>query len=98
MQLQATDAKDSLYDFHVEEWQSTILSSRIEVDGHLELARVVNASLYYVLSSVRNDWAWSIAPEGLPVSDVYFGCVDMVDIGGVCEKETRKGLKEREVR
>lgn len=44
----------------------------IEVEGNLELARVVNSSMYALLGAYRNDSRYSSAPEGL-VSTRYSG-------------------------
>ena len=44
----------------------------IEIEGNLELARVVNSSLYALLGAYRNDSRYSSAPEGL-VSTRYSG-------------------------
>lgn len=44
----------------------------IEVGGNLELARLINASLYVLMGSLRNNSIWSGAPEGL-VSTRYEG-------------------------
>jgi trehalose/maltose hydrolase-like predicted phosphorylase len=39
--------------------------SRIEILGNLGLAQAINASLYYLRSSIRLDWPWSLSPGGL---------------------------------
>eukprot|EP01006_Ploeotia_vitrea_P059981 TRINITY_DN75100_c0_g1_i1.p1 TRINITY_DN75100_c0_g1~~TRINITY_DN75100_c0_g1_i1.p1 ORF type:complete len:728 (-),score=42.74 TRINITY_DN75100_c0_g1_i1:23-2206(-) len=46
--------------------------SRIEIEGDMQLARVVNASIYALLNGIRNDWAYSTSPGGLP-TDGYNG-------------------------
>ncbi|GAM22451.1 hypothetical protein SAMD00019534_056260 [Acytostelium subglobosum LB1] len=70
---QAYSATDSLLNTHINAW-SGIWESRIEIGGNIDLARTVNASLYYTLSSVRQDWPWSISPGGLS-SNGYNGHV-----------------------
>ncbi len=49
---------------HVSAW-GQVWSHRIEVSGDLTLAQAVNASAYYILSSIRADWPWSLSPGGL---------------------------------
>eukprot|EP01112_Ceratiomyxa_fruticulosa_P003259 TRINITY_DN13628_c0_g1_i1.p1 TRINITY_DN13628_c0_g1~~TRINITY_DN13628_c0_g1_i1.p1 ORF type:complete len:707 (-),score=130.46 TRINITY_DN13628_c0_g1_i1:33-2153(-) len=56
---------------HVAAWQE-IWESGIEIGGNLPLAQAVNSSLYYILSSIRNDWEYSLSPGGL-ASDGYNG-------------------------
>lgn len=46
----------------------------LEVEGNLELARLVNSSMHALLGSYRNDSHYSSAPEGL-VSTRYSGHV-----------------------
>jgi trehalose/maltose hydrolase-like predicted phosphorylase len=46
--------------------QIRLWSSRIEVEGDLELAKAVNSSLYGILISVREDLNYSTSPGGLP--------------------------------
>ena len=41
------------------------LLTGIEISGRPDVAKAVNASLYAVLSSVRDDWAHGLAPGGL---------------------------------
>ncbi|KYQ91148.1 acid trehalase-like protein 1 [Tieghemostelium lacteum] len=65
--------QDSLEKSHRDAWKK-IWDSRIEVGGNLDLAQVVNSSLYYIVSSVRDDWPWSLSPGSLS-SNGYHGHV-----------------------
>lgn len=67
----AVSLADTLRDTHIEAWES-IWVSGIEVAGNLPLAQAINSSLYYILSSVRADWPWSLSPGGLS-SEAYNG-------------------------
>jgi trehalose/maltose hydrolase-like predicted phosphorylase len=58
-----------LYEDHAAQWNS-LWQARIEVQGNLPLAQVINSSLYYLLSSVREDSPWSLSPGGL-ASNLY---------------------------
>ena len=65
---------DTVFQEHKAEW-ATLWNSGIEVGGSddaLELALVVNTSLYYILSSVRDDWPFGLSPGSLS-SDAYDG-------------------------
>lgn len=55
-----------LHRYHVESWD-TLWASGIEVvsDTRSDVAVAVNASLFAILSSVREDWAYGLAPGGL---------------------------------
>ena len=44
----------------------------IEVVGNLDLAQAVNASLYFIRSSIRPDWPLGLSPGGL-ASNSYNG-------------------------
>ena len=46
--------------------QTRLWSSRIEIEGDLELAATVNSSLYGILISVREGLNYSTSPGGLP--------------------------------
>ena len=48
---------------------------RIEVEGNLFLAQVINSALSSLFSSVRKDWEFGISPGGLAPSDEYLGHV-----------------------
>lgn len=64
-------APDALYASHVAEW-ATIWQSGIEMEGRKDVATAVNSSLYYLLSSIREDTVFSLSPGGLP-SNGYNG-------------------------
>jgi trehalose/maltose hydrolase-like predicted phosphorylase len=66
-------ASSSLKSEHILEW-SRVWSSGLEVQGDLHLARALNSSLYYILSSIRDDWDYSLSPGSLS-SDAYHGHV-----------------------
>jgi len=61
----------SLLNQHIAAWNG-IWASGIEVGGKLGLAQVINSSIYYILSSVREDWPRSLSPGGL-ASNGYNG-------------------------
>lgn len=54
----------TLFSSHRKAW-SSLWASRVEIGGNLALAQVINSSLYYILSSIRSDWPWSLSPGGL---------------------------------
>ena len=59
---------------HVGAWSALWHRGRIDVDGDLQLARVLSASQYYILSSVpdADDPYWpfvGLSPSGLAWSD-----------------------------
>lgn len=63
--LPATDR--SLEAAHRQGW-ADLLTHRIEVEGNLTVAAAVNSSLYYIYSSIREDWPYGISPGGLAVN------------------------------
>eukprot|EP00029_Vermamoeba_vermiformis_P003680 TRINITY_DN14219_c0_g1_i1.p1 TRINITY_DN14219_c0_g1~~TRINITY_DN14219_c0_g1_i1.p1 ORF type:complete len:713 (-),score=152.44 TRINITY_DN14219_c0_g1_i1:37-1992(-) len=68
------NARQSLADLksrHIQEW-ARLWESRIEFAGNLALGQVVNSTLYYLLSSARQDVPWSLSPGGL-ASNSYNG-------------------------
>mmetsp|Transcript_113316 Transcript_113316/g.225683 ORF Transcript_113316/g.225683 Transcript_113316/m.225683 type:complete len:1175 (-) Transcript_113316:84-3608(-) len=66
-------AKSStLFSQHCTAWKERAEAGRVEVAGDLALARVVNASLYFIRSSVRPDWPQGLSPGGLS-SNCYRG-------------------------
>eukprot|EP01104_Vermistella_antarctica_P000973 TRINITY_DN11045_c0_g1_i1.p1 TRINITY_DN11045_c0_g1~~TRINITY_DN11045_c0_g1_i1.p1 ORF type:complete len:757 (+),score=166.06 TRINITY_DN11045_c0_g1_i1:169-2439(+) len=67
----AYKARTDLLTMHIAAWQE-VWSSRVEIGGNLHLAQAVNASYYYMLASVRDDWPWSLSPGGL-ASNGYNG-------------------------
>lgn len=56
---------------HADAWRA-LWSGGLEVEGRPDVARAINASLYYILSSVRADTPFSLSPGGLP-SNAYLG-------------------------
>lgn len=62
---------DSLLEEHISGWQR-IWESGIEVEGNMSVAKAVNASLYYIRSAIRADFAHGISPGGLAI-DSYDG-------------------------
>ncbi len=60
----ALASADTLYSSHVSGW-SALWTSGVEIEGRRDIARAINASLYAILSSVRDDWAYGLAPGGL---------------------------------
>ena len=63
-----------LWGDHITAWDDRWKNGRIEIDGDLALAQVVNSSLYFLLSAIREDWAYGLSPGGL-ASSAYFGHV-----------------------
>eukprot|EP00826_Nyctotherus_ovalis_P021475 TRINITY_DN1693_c0_g8_i2.p1 TRINITY_DN1693_c0_g8~~TRINITY_DN1693_c0_g8_i2.p1 ORF type:complete len:499 (+),score=81.27 TRINITY_DN1693_c0_g8_i2:92-1498(+) len=60
---------------HINNWLSLRrIAGKIRIDGYPELARIVNASLYELLISVREDEYWSSSPGGI-TTDSYHGHV-----------------------
>jgi hypothetical protein len=49
---------------HSDAW-ADVFAGGIEVEGNHTLAAQVNASLYYLLSSVRGDWPWGVSEGGI---------------------------------
>jgi len=56
---------------HQDAW-AQLWQSGFEVQGRIDVARAVNSSLYYILSSVREDMPQSLSPGGL-ASNSYNG-------------------------
>ncbi len=71
--LNLNKQKHQLQEDHINEW-SKLWTSGLEVAGNDHLARSLNGSLYYILSSIRDDWHYSLSPGGL-ASDAYGGHV-----------------------
>ena len=61
-----------LYSEHRAAWE-TLWESGLEVTGRPDVAAVVNSSLYYLLSSVREDRAHSLSPGGLASNGCVYG-------------------------
>lgn len=53
-----------LHSTHISEW-AKLWTSGIEIQARSDVAVATNTSLYYILSSVRDDWAYGLAPGGL---------------------------------
>jgi trehalose/maltose hydrolase-like predicted phosphorylase len=67
----ALDKQQNLIDQHVQEW-NRVWTSGVEVKGDMYLARSLNSSLYYLISSIRDDWDYSLSPGSL-ASNSYNG-------------------------
>mmetsp|Transcript_15402 Transcript_15402/g.23217 ORF Transcript_15402/g.23217 Transcript_15402/m.23217 type:complete len:782 (-) Transcript_15402:137-2482(-) len=57
-------AQSALLVEHVRAW-ATLWSSGVEISSRADVAVAVNASLFAILSSVRDDWPYGLAPGGL---------------------------------
>lgn len=66
-----TEGAASLLLQHVSGWAAQWRGG-VEVEGNATVARAANASLYYLRSSVREDWPYSLSPGGLS-TDAYHG-------------------------
>lgn len=64
---------EQLLEGHVAAW-AKLWQAGLEAEGNLTVALALNSSLYYLLSSVRQDWPYGISPGGIPV-DAYNGHV-----------------------
>jgi protein-glucosylgalactosylhydroxylysine glucosidase len=53
-----------LYSRHTSAW-SELWESGFEIEGRDDVAVAVNASIFAILSSVRDDWPYSLGPGGL---------------------------------
>ena len=62
-----------LYSRHLAAWER-LWQSGIEITGRPDASRAINASLYYTISSVRDDLPYSTSPGGL-FSQAYNGHV-----------------------
>ena len=56
---------------HADGWSETWRSG-IELTGNVTVSRAVNASLYYIHSALRKDFAHGLSPGGLAI-DSYDG-------------------------
>jgi len=63
---------DALYSEHTAAW-ARLWESGIEITGRLDVARVVNSSQYYLLSSLRADAPYSTSPGGLAHGKTHRG-------------------------
>ena len=54
---------------HIEEWHKIWENGRIDIKSMTENdnsdASNVYSSLYYLYSSIRNDWNWGLSPDSL---------------------------------
>ena len=62
---------DALFNEHQAAW-SKLWESGIEVGGNLNLAYGINTSLYYILSSVHENWPYGLSPGSL-ATNAYNG-------------------------
>eukprot|EP01052_Picozoa_sp_SAG31_P048497 SAG31_NODE_10174_length_1175_cov_1.132900_1_plen_344_part_00 len=69
--IKANASAAALFEEHVKAMEELNIPG-VEVEGNLELARVINSSMYALLGSYRSDSRYSSAPEGL-VSTRYSG-------------------------
>eukprot|EP00981_Chlorochromonas_danica_P008125 scaffold2028_cov181-Ochromonas_danica.AAC.3 len=53
-----------LYSTHISAWDE-LWQSGIEIHGRGDVATAVNASMFAILSSIREDWPYGLAPGGL---------------------------------
>ncbi|CAK1544235.1 unnamed protein product [Leptosia nina] len=63
---------EELYDKHVDQWQKLYREASMEIDGNLQLAKIVNGIWYYYLSSLPSietyqpsDKYYGLSPTGL---------------------------------
>lgn len=67
--------RENLYESHIQAWKSIWDQAGIEIQGTpdiLPLQQTTNTSLYWILSSIRDDWPWSLSPGSL-ASNGYNG-------------------------
>ena len=67
----ASLSPDPLFVEHAESWAAQWVSG-IEVEGNMTVARAVNASLFYIMNSIRPDFPLGTSPGGL-ATDSYDG-------------------------
>jgi Trehalose and maltose hydrolases (possible phosphorylases) len=65
--------KNTLYATHSEAWKQVWSHSNITINNNLYLLQTVYTSLYYIFSSVREDWKHGLSPGGLPMGYEYLG-------------------------
>ena len=68
----AAAAAAALLPAHEAAWAARADGGRLEVEGDLGLALALNASLYYIRASIREDWPQGLSPGGL-ASNGYHG-------------------------
>lgn len=71
-EYQLFEQKDDKMDPNGKPWNKIWRHGRIEVGGNLELQRIIQSSLYWILMSTRSDWPWSLSPGSL-ASNAYNG-------------------------
>ena len=59
---------------HIDEWKVIWESGGIEIENNIELSKVVNSSIFWILSSTRDDWPWSLSPGSL-ATNAYNGYI-----------------------
>eukprot|EP01084_Bolivina_argentea_P257761 434345_1 len=64
--------RDNWMDLHVTEWENIWKNGRIDVIGNETVAASVYSSLYYIISSIRDNWHYGLSPGSLS-SDAYNG-------------------------
>ncbi len=62
--LEKENSNEGLRATHRQAWQK-LWKSGVEIRGREDVGVAVNASLYAILSSVRSDWSFGLAPGGL---------------------------------
>ena len=65
--------KEKLLAEHKAAWKALWDTGRIDIEGDLEMAQAVYGSMYYILSSTRQDWPYGLSPGGLPGGEEYMG-------------------------
>eukprot|EP00698_Gefionella_okellyi_P004446 TRINITY_DN1409_c0_g1_i2.p1 TRINITY_DN1409_c0_g1~~TRINITY_DN1409_c0_g1_i2.p1 ORF type:complete len:606 (+),score=116.53 TRINITY_DN1409_c0_g1_i2:597-2414(+) len=68
LQVTSVHSYESLLKSHETEW-AHLWTSGMDVSDNLALARMINSSMYYILSSTRTDWIYGISPGGLSTND-----------------------------
>jgi protein-glucosylgalactosylhydroxylysine glucosidase len=63
-QQQEESQQSKLHALHAAEW-ANLWASGITIGGRPDVSAAVNASLYAIYSSVRDDWPYGLAPGGL---------------------------------
>lgn len=72
MYVSAVAERSALWTEHTANWVARNNAGRIEISGDLELAQAINASVYFLRSSIRPDWPYGMSPGGL-ASNGYDG-------------------------
>jgi len=69
--LDGVGMQEKLLKTHKQAWLE-LWKSRFEIGGNMELEKAIRSSLYYILSSIREDWFYPPSPGGL-ATDAYNG-------------------------